>query len=105
MSLLLSRDPVGRKRTVLHHAADGAMTFETVQDVQPIADVAQALYNSASDYGPSRWAGDHHRVATIPMPMLMELDRIGIARDAKAFLRWLDHPDNRLFRCKPGRLV
>jgi hypothetical protein len=44
------------------------------------------------------------RVASIPMGVYMELDAKGIARDEKAFARWLDDPDQRAFRTRPGRL-
>ena len=79
--------------------------LETQHDVQSIVDVAKALHNNESDYGPTRWKGDHHRVATIPMPIFMELDRLGITRDSKDFLKWLEKPDNSVFRTKPGKLV
>ena len=104
MSLLTRMDPLTRKRTTVERDGAGRVVIQSRQDVQPVVDVAKALYANTSAYGPSRWKGDQHWVATIPMPILMQLYREGRLNDSKDLLKWLDDPDNRVFRCMPGRL-
>lgn len=52
------------------------------------------------------WAGDYHRVASIPLNVLydrkMGLNEAFAARDDKYTSRWLNDSDNRAFRTKEG---
>ncbi len=50
---------------------------------------------------PSRW-GEGQRVASIPMTVYWELKRRGVVDDQGALRRWLNDPDNRFFRTRPG---
>ena len=81
----------------------GDTTLETVW-TSDVDEVNREDYKEHSDYGPSRWRGDMHHVARIPLFLLHELRKKGVAQDQKAFARWLDDPDNRIFRTKPGKL-
>lgn len=102
MARLLDYDPItGLKRLFRYRDADDSFTIETIIDAEPILDANTAQRNSFDER--SSW-GDINKVASIPMNIYMELDRKGITRDEKAFRRWLDDPDNRAFRTRPGKL-
>lgn len=102
-SRLFSSDPLTRVRTLWHEDVDGNVTIETQHDVEDIIDLSKASYNSTDER--ARFGkGVMHRVAQIPMPILMELERRGITKDPKAFKKWLNDPDNRVFRTRPGKV-
>lgn len=83
-----------------HSNRDGEVTIETRYDVEPVVDLAKAEYNSTDER--ARWK-DLQRVARIPMPLVFQLQEKGIGpRDQKAFKKWLNDPDNRVFRTRPG---
>lgn len=91
--------------TQYYHFDDvtGDITLETrwtsnVDEVNPDA------YNSHSDHKPSAWKGDWHHVAAVPNVVLHDLKKKGILDDQKAFKKWLNDRDNRVFRTKPGRV-
>ena len=48
--------------------------------------------------------GDMTRVASIPLSLYFDLKKKGIADDPVAMKRWLNDPDQRFFRTRPGRL-
>jgi hypothetical protein len=102
MSLLFDEDRDAAMRRIWHQDADGRIVLQTEHDVQDIIDDAKTRYNLHDERAP--WKGDTHKVAQIPMPILMELERKGITRDQKAFKAWLNDPDNRVFRTRPGKV-
>jgi len=79
--------------------ATGEITFETRQDAEPIIEANKARFNEA----PTRW-GEGKLVASIPLTIYYDLKRKGITKDPAAFRRWLNDPDNRAFRTRPGHL-
>jgi len=83
------------------HWDDSNNTFliETEQDVGQILDVNKEEFNEA----PDRW-GEWSRVASIPISIYYDLKKKGIADDDAAMKRWLNDPDNRFFRTRPGRV-
>ena len=50
------------------------------------------------------WKGDMHKVASIPMSIFYDLKRKGILDDPVAMKKWLNDPDNRVFRTRPGQV-
>jgi hypothetical protein len=46
--------------------------------------------------------GDVNKVASIPLSVYYRLKREGIADDPKALKKWLNDPDNRVFRTREG---
>lgn len=70
-------------------------------DVQEVADVAKESYASTDER--ARW-GEGQRVASIPCIIWQQLVEQGIADDDKALRKWLDDPDNQVFRTRPGRI-
>ena len=66
----------------------------------------ECLGTGASVRGIVRRLSDTHLVARIPLTVLAELTKTGQhpSQDQKAFARWLDRPDNRVFRTRPGKM-
>lgn len=101
MKKLLDYDPVTKTRKVFHASTDGEQFHvETLQDVTDLADQNKALLAMTDER--ANWKGDMHRVASIPMAVYMDLQKRGIVDDTRAFKRWLNDPDNRVFRTRPG---
>jgi hypothetical protein len=100
---LLANDPE-KGITQYYHFDDltGDITLET-EWVTTLDEVNPDAYNAHSDYQP--WRGDMHHVASIPDVIVHDLMKRGIWQDNKKLLKWLDDPDNRLWRTKPGRLA
>lgn len=79
-------------------------SIETVQDVEPLIEVAKAVSNDAATH----WRGDLHHVASLPPVIVMKLMKEGILAgpgkilDEARFKRFLNDRDNRAFRTKPG---
>ena len=75
-------------------------TIVTEQDVEYLladAHEQRKLRDKHAKYG------DMSHVARIPMPVLMELQKVGIAGDSKAMLKWLElHPE---YKTREGRLA
>lgn len=97
--LTLSADPALQKVVKFHDLNDGRFAVDTVYDVQDIVDHAQRIRNAQK----ADWKGEN-MVASIPMPLFMELRKQGIVQDKAAFKRWLNNPDNALFRTKAGKV-
>jgi hypothetical protein len=45
-----------------------------------------------------------HKVASIPMTLFYDLKKQGIIDDPARLKAWLNNPDNRFFRTRPGRV-
>lgn len=97
-----SVDPAAQITALWHEDHDGSVVVETEQDVSEIIEDAKASYNAHDERSP--WTGDLHRVASIPMPMLMELQKQGIMDEPARFAAWLNDSDNSAFRTRPGRV-
>ena len=98
---LLDFDPVTQTREYFHYDVErDAFTIERIQETDPIVEANKRNFNDAS----GNWRGDMHKIASIPMDLFMQLQKQGITSDAKAFKKWLNDPENRYFRAKPGRV-
>lgn len=69
------------------------------QDVTSIIEANKQEFNNA----PERW-GEWTKVGSIPLSVYYELERKGILHDQKALAKWLNDPDNRAFRTRPGTI-
>lgn len=95
---LFSHDPAtGITRWFEYDHTDDHFSIITEQDVDPIIEATKQDFNDA----PQKW-GDMARVASIPMTIYYDLLRKGIIHDQAAMKRWLNDPDNRFFRTRPG---
>ena len=83
------------------HTEDGDGKFHVTknQDVQPTLDYTKYLREQPVD----RKAEDRH-IAEIPPVLAAKLIRDGILGDSKAILKWLDKPENKVFKTVEGRL-
>lgn len=85
---------------------DGKYIIQTEQDVSAIVEQNKKEFNAVDER--ARW-GEFTKVASIPDSVIVDLNNKGIMRghavlDQKAFLAFLNHPDNRAFRTRPGKL-
>lgn len=86
--------------TSFHYDADkDEAIIQKSQDVSAIIEANKAEFNAA----PERW-GEWSKVGSIPLSVYYELERKGILQDQKALAKWLNDPDNRAFRTRPGTI-
>ena len=92
-----------------HKTDDGGLVIETVQDVSGIVESNKKQFNAYDER--ARWSDDllGNKIASIPLTVIDELNKQGIMRgfhvlDQTRFKSWLNHPDNRAFRTRPGRI-
>lgn len=102
-----SINPLTGVVTTFHydHATDD-FHLEASVDLQSFIDTTRAAYNESR----SDWKGDLHHVASIPLILLPELEKLGICASGGRILdhakmkAWLNDRDNQLFRTRPGRI-
>lgn len=95
--------------TLIRPNADGSLTAGTYcPDIEPLLDFNKARQNDGHDY----FTRDRSMVAVADLPLTIaeQLRKLGILggqgrrTDQKALRRWLNDPDNRVFRINPLRL-
>jgi hypothetical protein len=105
-SSILVSDPITRIQTIFHPDADGdKYVIEEKQDAEDIVEANRHLYNQFDER--ANWKGDMHRVASIPLSVFMGAYKRGLFRGAKLSKEdsaFLNDPDNRAFRTRPGRV-
>lgn len=100
MKKVLDHDPVtGISHVFYYDNETDEATITAEQQLVPIIEENKQLYNDA----PTRF-GDTARVAQIPMVVYMDLQKRGILNDQVALKKWLNDPDNRFFRTRPGNV-
>ena len=99
---LFDYDPETGTTKWWHYDADkDEATIETEFQVGDLIEANKTQFNSTDER--ARW-GEWNRVASIPMVLFHRLKQQGIIDDPAAMKRWLNDPDNRLFRTRPGRV-
>ena len=88
------------------HDVDGGYVIETKQDITGILESNKAQFNAIDEK--AKW-GEWTKVASIPNVVVDELNKQGIMRgyavlDEKRFRIFLNDPDNRFFRTRPGQV-
>lgn len=97
---LLEHDPSTGVTEWFHSNADGTeFTIERVENVTGLIETNKALAND--DHG--QW-GDGQLVASFPMSVWWDLKQRGILDDPKAYRRWLNDADNKVWRIRPGKV-
>ena len=96
----------GTRHTIAHFDSDGGMTLETTQDVTGIIEGNKKAFNEITSQ--NKW-GDLTKVARLPLTVVDDLNKKGIMRgfavmDETRFKAFLNDPDNRFFRTRPGRV-
>lgn len=98
---LVAVDPLVGAKTEWEMQGD-KLLVRNAQDAEPIIEANKAELNSGEDgYSKSR---NLRRVASIPLVLYLDLKKRGILGDRVKFRRWLNDPDNRLFRTAPGKV-
>jgi hypothetical protein len=106
MKHLISADASALKKTEAAFDGEGGLIIRTTQDVTDIVEQNLAQYNATSVH--AKW-GDMAKVASLPFTVVDTLNRKGIMRgfaviDEKEFKRFLNDPENRFFRTRPGKV-
>jgi hypothetical protein len=88
------------------HDLDGKHFIETRQDISEILENNKAQFNAIDER--TKW-GEFTKVASLPNVVVDDLNTKGIMRgfaviDEKRFRAFLNDPDNRFFRTRPGQI-
>ena len=99
-------DELGFKKTY-YADGDGGLVIETSQNVTAILEANKAQYNQKDER--SRWGDGWDKVGSIPLSMIQKLNEMGICRgfaivDQKKMKAFLNDPENRYLRTRPGRV-
>lgn len=98
---LVKFDAATRKSLHMYEAnSDGDIILETKVDTTELTEINKAMYRQVDER--ARW-GEGDLVARIPPAVYWSLPK-HIREDEKEFEKWLDDPDQRVFRTRPGRL-
>ena len=76
----------------------------TIETVFEVGDLIEQNKKQYADTDERARYGEWSRVASIPMALFYRLKAKGIIDDQAAMKRWLNDPDNRFFRTRPGRV-
>lgn len=95
---IFDTDPLTGITRYWHVKSNGEYVIETVQELD--VDESNTRARNSTDKR-TKW-GDMSRVASIPLSVFYDLKRQGIVDDQKAFKKWLNDPDNRVFRTREG---
>jgi len=106
---LFSVDPLSKTVVTAQADGDGGVILTTTQDVSAIVEANKAEYAQYDEK--AKWSGEvfGNKIASIPDNVFMKLNEMGICRgfaviDQKKFRAWLNDPDNRYFRTRPGKV-
>lgn len=98
---ILSHDSLTGVTKTFHSDDNGnAFVIETGMEQPVLEEIIEANKKNYNDAAGS-W-GNGKIVASIPIHIFWDLKKKGIADDDDAMKRWLNDPDNRFFRTRPG---
>lgn len=92
---------LGIKRIWHYNDENDEATIQTQQDVTDIIEENKQEFNQVDER--ARW-GEFSRVASIPLSLYYELKKEGKLEDQAYMKRWLNDPENRHFRTRPGEV-
>jgi hypothetical protein len=107
---VLSYDPLtGVQEIFRYDEVTHRFEIIRVEDHSAVMEDAQERRKQFRGPGGGRWKplpGDFnlHHVASIPLSVYMDLVQKGIAKDKEALRKWLNDPENQVFRTRPGRV-
>jgi len=100
---LFDFDPISGSKKIWHYDGDtDEAIIETVVDATKLVETNKAMFNSYDER--ANWKGDMHLVASVPMELYMKWKAEGKLDDQAFMKRWLNSPENRLFRTRPGEV-
>ena len=95
------------RNTVAHADGEGGLVIQTAQDVSALVEANKKEFNSYDEN--ARWSDRLYgnKVASIPFTAIDDLNKAGIMRgfhvvDDVRFASWLNDPENRAWRTRPG---
>jgi hypothetical protein len=103
---IFSIDPLTKTYTTATADGEGGLVLTTRQDCTDIVEANKAEYAATDE---KTKYGDWAKVASIPLAVFDDLNKQKICRgfvviDQKKFKAWLNDPENRYFRTRPGRV-
>lgn len=90
----------GVKRYFVYDHSNDTFKIVTEQDTTGLIQRSQENFKQFDER--SRWGGDVHHVAHMPMTVLEQCIRE--QWDQERIRQWANDPDNRKFRSRPGRV-
>lgn len=100
---ILSHDPEFGITQWFIPSSDGKeFTIQTTQNVNGIIEQNKKAYTKFDER--SNWKGSWHKVASVPLDMFFRLKKQGVFQDEAKTKRFLNDPDNRFLRTRPGRV-
>ena len=92
------------RRTVAHADGEGGLVFETRQDVSGIVEANKREFNQYDER--AKWSDEVYgnKVASIPLTVYYDLIKKGIIHDQAALKKWLNSPENQVFRTRGGTI-
>lgn len=100
MKRLFSRD-ANYTRYFHEDEMTGETTIETIQHLDPLVELNHFAQKEQTKL--HRW-GDGKLVATIPLSIYMKFHAEGKLKDHAFMRRWLNDPENRMYRRFLGRV-
>ena len=95
------------RKSVAHADGEGGLIIQTAQDVTALVEANKQEFNSYDER--ARWSDDvfGNKIASIPFTAIDDLNRQGIMRgfqvvDHHRFAMFLNNPENRAWRTRPG---
>ncbi len=95
------------RKSVAHADGEGCLIIQTAQDVSALVEANKKEFNSYDER--AKWSDQLYgnKVASIPFTAIDDLNKAGIMRgfhvvDDVRFAAWLNDPENRAWRTRPG---
>lgn len=105
MERLVTDDPIGGRRVVLHEdAVTGELIQETTADVTELIETNKYEFNTQDKRTAFIKRNGLVKAASIPIDLWFKIKKEGIVDDPVRYRRWLNDPDNRFFRTVPGKV-
>ena len=106
MKRLMSQDLDTQTVQIAHDDGEGGLFLETKQNIKPFLEQNKNSYARIDER--ARW-GEFAHIASIPFTVIQQLNKEGILKgfhivEPKKLKAWLNNPDNRSFRTRPGRI-
>ena len=100
--MLFDEDPITGTRTIfVPEGDDGDFTLVYEQEIDDLLGDNQENRKERDSH--ARWDDINH-IARIPNILLWEMKKKGILDDEKEMKKWLNDPDNKVFRTREGRV-
>ncbi len=96
-----SNQELGITRTWHYDEDKDEATIQTQQDVTNVVEENKANFSQIDEN--AKW-GELSKVASIPLSLYYQLKSEGKLDDQAYMKRWLNDPENRYFRTRPGEV-